>query len=357
MPERSMATAADPFGSGRFRALIATPRVSSDEGQMLGRSREGRPIRAFRFGEGRNAVSLLGGCHADEPVGPRLLRHLVAYLDRLPPADPWIRDIEWWIVPHINPDGEKRNAAWADDDAEAYDLGRYLRDAVRELPGDDIEFGFPRRDDDDGARPENRAVFAWWKSRGLPFALHASLHGTAFAAGPWFLVEPSWRERYGPLRERCSEAVRRLGYALHDVERQGEKGFVRLGRGFCTRPDSVSMSEHFIAAGDPETASLFRPSSMETVRSLGGDPLTLVSEMPLFITPGVGEVLGPPDPILVRWRERLGIWKTRATSGEDPSAISRSAEDSGLLAMAVVDQMRLQWTLVRAGLALACDRT
>ena len=52
------------------------------------------------------------------------------------------------------------------------------------------------------------------------------------------------------------------------------------------------MSEYFMAAGDPVTASLFRPSSMETVRSLGGDPLTLVSEMPLFITPGVGEVLG-----------------------------------------------------------------
>ncbi len=299
------------------------------------------------------AVSLIGGCHADEPVGPRLLRHLVAYLRRLPPGDPWLRSHEWWIVPHINPDGEKRNAGWAEDDARVYDLGRFLRDALREPPGEDIEFGFPRGPGDDHARPENRAVYEWWRTCRRPLTLHVSLHGTAFAAGPWFLVESAWRDRYGPLRDRCVEAVSRLGYTLHDVERQGEKGFVRLERGFSTRPDSVSMREYFTALGDPGTASLFRPSSMETVRSLGVDPLTLVSEMPLFITPGVGAVLGPPDPILLEWRKRLARWKARVHGGEAPSAITERAEAAGLAAMPVVDQMRLQWTLVRAGQALA----
>ncbi|NIR44032.1 MAG: hypothetical protein GWN99_13410, partial [Gemmatimonadetes bacterium] len=53
-------------------------------------------------------------------------------------------DYEWWIVPHINPDGAERNRAWQHEDADAYDLGAYLSYAVRELPGDDIEFGFPR---------------------------------------------------------------------------------------------------------------------------------------------------------------------------------------------------------------------
>ena len=90
------------------------------------------------------------------------------------------------------------------------------------------------------------------------------------------------------------------------------------------------------------------------MRSLGGDPLTLVSEMPLFITPGVGEVLGPPDPVLLAWRERLARWKARVHGGEDPSAIAERAGADRLTAMSVVDQMRLQWTLVRAGQALAC---
>ena len=52
--------------------------------------------------------------------------------------------------------------------------------------GDDIEFGFPRDVDDDGARPENRAAYDWWRSAGGPFAVHVTLHGMGIAAGPWY---------------------------------------------------------------------------------------------------------------------------------------------------------------------------
>ncbi len=137
---------------------------------------------------------------------------------------------------------------------------------------------------------------------------------------------------------------------MHDVERNGEKGFVRLGRGFTTRPDSRHMRKHFLELGDEETASRFRPSSMETVRSLGGDPLTLVSEMPLFITPGVGEELGPPDPVLELWKERRVRWRAAAQSEERAAAVAREAQEAGLRAMPVKDQMILQWTFIVAGL-------
>ena len=104
------------------------------------------------------------------------------------------------------------------------------------------------------------------------------------------------------MRERLRRRVRELGYRLHDVDRGGEKGFHRIDEGFTTRPDSRAMAAHFEALGDPATAALFRPSSMEYVRSLGGDPLTLVSEMPLFLVPpehyqspehGGGDVVRP----------------------------------------------------------------
>ncbi|MDX1578655.1 MAG: M14 family zinc carboxypeptidase, partial [Gemmatimonadota bacterium] len=255
----------------RFGAILEASPVTPGEGAPLGRSREGRAVRGFRLGSGPTAVSLLGGCHADEPVGPRFLRRLVGYLSGLPADDPWLERHEWWIVPHINPDGELRNAPWADEGAAAYELGRYLRNVVREPPGDDIEFGFPRDSSDEGARPENRAVYAWWRGADRPFVLHASLHGMGFAAGPWFLLEPAWRGRLEGLKRRCAGRVEALGYILHDVEREGEKGFVRLGRGFTTRPDSRAMRAHFEGLGDPETARLFRPSSMETVRRLADD--------------------------------------------------------------------------------------
>lgn len=330
-------------------------------GEEVGRSREGRPVRAFRFGRGERRVSLLAGCHADEPVGPRLLRHLCGCLADRSPDDPVLARWEWWVVPHINPDGEARNEPWQRDAGGAYDLPAYLCRVVRESPGDDVEFGFPRDPWDDGARPENRAVHRWWRGAGGPFHLHASLHGLAVGAGPWFLVEPAWRDRIGRLKARCAARARELGYRLHDVDRRGEKGFWRLERGFATRPSSRAMREHFLGRGDPETAKRFRPSSMEAIRALGGDPLTLVAELPLFLTPGVGDTLGPPDPVAERWRRRLEGWRERLRSTgcggpefEDAAREVRAeAEGSGLRPMPLRDQMDLQWTLIRAGLEQA----
>ncbi len=329
--------------------LAATP-VSPDAGELLGTSREGRPVRGFCFGTGEYRISLLGGCHADEPVGPRLLSHLAAYLDALPVGDPLLDRYQWWIIPHINPDGEARNRVWYDGDDEAYDLGRYLAGVIRELPGDDIEFGFPRTNDDAGARPENRAAYDWWRSADGPSSMHVSFHGMGFAAGPWFLLEHSWNDRLESFKNTCRGRVAEMGYRLHDVERHGEKGFVRLGHGFCTRPDSESMRQHFIALGDENMAQRLRPSSMETIRGLGGDALTMVSEMPLFLLPGVGETLGPPDPVAVEWRKRIEKWRMTAREDAALATINAEAREMGLRPMPVRDQMMLQWTMVRAGL-------
>ena len=260
---------------------------------------------------------------------------------------------EWWIVPHINPDGEERNAAWAIEGASAYDLGTYLKHVIRELPGDDIEFGFPRDETDPGARPENRAVYDWWRSCERPFVLHASMHGMGFAAGPFFLIERAWEDRCEELKETCRERVASLGYELHDVERHGEKGFFRFEPGFASRPDSRLMIAHFQALEDLETASRFWPSSMETVRSLGHDTLTLVSEMPLFITPGVGMDVGPPDPVAEEWKTRIADWRSRLAAGEDAELVTREGVSHGLAAMSVRDQMEIQWTFLNAGLAQA----
>lgn len=325
-------------------------------GLRIGTSRDGRPIRAFRFGSGPLRVSLLGGCHADEPVGPALLRRLCGWLGGLPSGHPMIERFEWWIAPHVNPDGEARNRGWRARGLE-FELGDYLAHVVRELPGDDIEFGFPAGARDTDARPENRAVFEWWTSAAGAFDLHVSLHGMGFSSGPWFLIDPSWTDRTGPLRARCAEVVRDMGYRLHDVEREGEKGFARIAPGFCTRPNHNAMREHFLGLGDEATAGRFRPSSMEAVRSLGGDALTLVTEMPLFITPGVGERLGPPDPAALRWKERIDGWRAKLAGGRvTPGEVTREGARLGIMPMPAEHQMKLQWTLVEAGIETVAAR-
>ena len=368
-------------GSGRATGggldpacILGTPPVDLQAGLRIGASREGRPIRAFQFGAGPLRVSLLGGCHADEPVGPALLRRLCGWLGGLAPDHPMLERFKWWIVPHVNPDGEVRNRSWQARGLR-FELGEYLTHVVRELPGDDIEFGFPRavraapdgRDadvaqeaggsrgssgrTDPGPRPENRAAFEWWASADGAFDLHVSLHGMGFSSGPWFLIDPHWIERTGPLRARCAAVVRGMGYRLHDVEREGEKGFVRIARGFCTRPNHNAMREHFLGLGDSATAGRFRPSSMEAVRSLGGDALTLVTEMPLFITPGAGETIGPPDPVAARWKARVDGWKAELMGGRvAPEDVTREGARLGIRPMPVEHQMKLQWALVEAGL-------
>jgi len=336
----------------RIEEILATKPVRSWAGTVLGRSRQGRAVRGFRFGTGSLRISVLAGCHADEPVGPLMLRHFVAYLSQLPPDDPMLINQEWWIASHINPDGEERNRRWYENRVDDFDLLAYLSYQFRELPGDDIEFGFPHTSEDTRARPENRAVYDWWRTARGSFALHVSLHGMGFAAGPWFLIEPAWLERCASLKQRCSDRVNELGYSLHDVEREGEKGFFRIERGFCTRPDSKSMQAYFVKQGDGDTARLFRPSSMETIRALGGDPLTLVSEMPLFLTPGVGERIGPPDPVAEVWKSRINRWRSMLTKGGTDDHVRREAEEAGLQPMPIRDQMDLQLTLVFAGIEL-----
>jgi hypothetical protein len=90
---------------------------------------------------------------------------------------------------------------------------------------------------------------------------------------------------------------------------------------------------------------------METIRAEGGDPLTLVSEMPLFITPGVGEEVGPPDPAALAWRERLEGWRQRLLEAAGTAQeIEAEAREAGLRPMSADDQMRLQWAMIVAGM-------
>ncbi len=331
--------------------------------RQLGTTRQGRPIFGHRLGTGRRQVSLIAGCHADEPVGPAMLERLVSWLARQDPSAPCLRQWTWSIVPHVHPDGEARNRPWTEDAFDVaggrlnadIDLLSYLQHVVRDPPGDDVEFGFPAADqdsahhdsvDDSSAiRPECQAVADFLAPVG-PIGLHASFHGMAFAAGPWFLMEHSWADRTGAMRQHLRRRVSDLGYVLHDVDRGGDKGFFRIDEGFTSRPDSKAMRAHFEALGDPATAALFRPSSMEWVVARGGDPLTLVSEMPLFLAPA--HLYRGPDkvrpPALTALRARAG------DATQSRRAWLEEVERLGILAMPLGDQMRLQLEFLAAGL-------
>jgi len=337
----------------QYTEAILRTAIDLPEPYRRGRSRDGRPIPAFRFGAGSLRLSLIAGCHADEPTGPRLLRQLVSWLAALPADHPLLARYRWHIVPHVNPDGEAVNRRWYEEDGEAYDLARYLRGVDRALPREDIEFGFPIKGKIGPKRPENAFLYECWTDFGGQFHLHASLHSMAFTFGAWFLIDPDWIKRSQRLQRRCRRAALALGYPLHDVDRNGEKGFHRIGPGFATRPNHQAMRQFFFDRDDQEMAAFFHPSSMESVAALGKDCLTLVPELPAFILPRRTEDLSWPNPEFDDWMARIHGWKAQLHLGEKSAAeVNAAARAAGIRPIPVWDQMQLQWTLVGAGAAL-----
>ena len=316
--------------------LAAMPEVAVAE---IGQSREGRPLYAYRFGSGPLPVSITAGAHADEPAGPMTAQILPRLLREHAPD--LLEAFQFHVAPQVNPDGAGRNRPWF---AATPDFSTYVRCAVREAPGDDIEFGYGGTPD---ARPECRAVLGYLKDA-APYAAHFSLHGMAYAQGAWFLLCREWAERgtdiLDALRARCADD----GFPLHDIERHGEKGFHRLGPGACTTPMATAMRAHFLEQGDPAMAAKFLPSSMEAVSAWGGDTLCMVSELPIFLLRHQDGTLEKPASSL--FRDALG-----ATDLDDDAALAALAETFAITTVPFTVQIRYQCAMIIA--ALRCVQT
>ena len=330
------------------------------ECRVIGHSEAGRPILGVTLGHGPRRVSLVAGAHADEPVGPETLRALI--VEGLARRDwgagdggfePLLERFTFDIVPHANPDAEAVNQAWTErwdggDDLHA--LGAFLRHRLREQPGRDVEFGYPVM------RPENAAV-----SRFLfdyrPLALHLSLHGMAFSEGALLLAERHWvrdnNGRFEALQAGFREAAAGAGLRLHDHDRHGDKGFRYYGAGFQSTPEGAAMRAHFEAAGDDETARRFFLSSMEMARITGYDrragaaPLSLVTELPLFLAEAPHQNAPGVPATYDQLRAALPDLLAAAQAGEDLAPL---AAPFHLRRLSLREAVRLQMRVIELGL-------
>jgi len=305
----------------------------------LGKSEEGRAIDAVIIGRGDVIVSLIAGAHSDEPVGPETLRtFIIEGLRQRKRLTELFEQYRFVIVPHINPDGEAQNQAWI---RRWPDVSAYIQHAFRELPGRDLEFGYP------DMRVENRLVSAFLKDH-TPISLHLSLHGMGFAEGAMLLIERHWIDKTVELRFHFAEYARKLGLRLHDHDRGGEKGFTYIAPGFTTTPEGRAMQAHFRALGDAETAHKFHLSSMEFVRSLGGDPLSLVTELPLFDIPReiTAQYTGSPEKYL-RFKKKLPALKLQLAKGE---SIDATLAEFNIQPLGLAAAIRSQLYVIELGL-------
>jgi hypothetical protein len=282
--------------------------------KVIGQSEQGREIHGIVIGTGPRKVSLVAGAHSDEPVGPETLRVLVEALAGAGAAgDGPARRLTFVIVPHVNPDGEAAQRPWLKVWPNPMS---YMVHRLREPPGRDVEFGYPDQ------RPENAAVGAFLADHG-PFALHMSLHGMSVASGGWHLIERSWVDRTAALRDHYAGALRAAGLELFDWDRGGEKGFEYIGPGFATTPRSDAMRRYFEDRDERETASRFAMNSMEHVRRLGGDPLCMVTELPLWMidAEGIADQPGRPNRYLA-FREAVAAGQAALAEGRVDQAMN-----------------------------------
>lgn len=260
--------------------------------EVIGRSREGRPLHALRVGEGPITVAAIAGAHPDEPVGSATCLHLANRLA----SDPhlaWLRErITLHLVPQANPDGSAKNArwfpSWDSRDVESParvpplrggaprkpSIKDYLKWVQRDLPKDDVEFGFPN------ARPENEAIARWFDQIGR-IDHYVSLHSMFLGGGALFLVTAKDMNSAQPKLRFLLERAQAVGLPLHDKDRAGQKGFHRISAGLQTAPTAEAMKQFFQAGGAEKVAKEFLLNSMQYVERNNGCPLAFVSEIPL----------------------------------------------------------------------------
>ena len=144
---------------------LASPALRTEE---IGRSINGRPIRAVTFGRGRTSVLLWSQMHGDESTASMALADIFAFLaatDADPLRERLARELTITFVPMLNPDGaelfQRENAAGIDVNRDGRQLStpearalKGLRDRLRP------DFGFNLHDQNARTRVGARGLQA-----------------------------------------------------------------------------------------------------------------------------------------------------------------------------------------------------
>jgi hypothetical protein len=171
---------------------------------LLGRSVQGRTIRAFRLGDpaSERRVLVVGCIHGNEAAGTAVTARLIRSR-RLLGAD-------LWVIPSLNPDGRARGTR---QNADGVDLNRNFPSGWRETARGEAEYSGPRPLSEPETRLVTRLVRrirpdvtiwfhqpqdlvrAWGRS--IPVARrYARLAGLPFRAIPWpHGTAPNWQNR------------------------------------------------------------------------------------------------------------------------------------------------------------------
>jgi protein MpaA len=186
--------------------------------RRFGTSVLGRPLRAYRVGDRRSAVTavLIGNMHGNEPAGVRLVNAVR--------ADSRLRGVDLWVVPTMNPDGL---AADTRQNAHGVDLNRNWAHRWRLQTGP-YDSG-PRP----FSEPETRAMRRFLNRVDPRFVVsfHQPLHGVdSDAAKNRHLLNRLSRNLHLPKKPlRCSSVCHGTMTGWYNAHHRGSAITVELG--------------------------------------------------------------------------------------------------------------------------------
>lgn len=170
-----------------LHALVESLPQSTDgfEVNVAGRSVSGSPIHHVRFGRGALKVMFVGFPHPNEPIGGLTVFSLLSLLRAGHPqlVD---ADIEWHVVPCIDPDGARLNEGWSQ---QPYSVQSYMRNSHRQEPRDQVDMSFPiryKRLSFEAPTQEARVLQGLFDRVRPDF--HYSLHNLVTGGGSFFIL-------------------------------------------------------------------------------------------------------------------------------------------------------------------------
>ena len=263
---------------------------------VLGESREARPIHHIRFGRGRVKALFVAFPHCKEPICGLTVYSLLTLLHQGEGAlcD---ADVEWHVVPCIDPDGAVLNEGWTQ---QPVTMDRYMRNFYVQ----------PLTEQVDGSFPVRHKRLRWE----LPSHEARLLQGVLDRVRPdfYYTLHNAWigGAFYHISRDIGREHYERL-YAL--LEQQNFPLQRRpMWRGVCEQfsegvVDTWTIRKHYdylektLAA--PEEVLRFGSSSWDYLEQIKPEALTFVTEM--------GYVLHPADTSERETGENLRRFKLR----------------------------------------------
>jgi len=250
--------------------------------EVAGRSLGGIPIFHVRFGEGSTKALYVAGNHCMEPIGGltsySLLNLLHQNHSELAGAD-----VEWHIVPCIDPDGALLNEGWTQ---KPFALEHFMRNFYLQPLRDGVDTSFPvtYKNLSINNEPSHEAKILAKLLDAIKPDFYAALHNT-FAGGAFFF---SSRDIGAQCYAEIHDLLRRYNFPLRAKPQYSE--FLRsFGQG-VVEMHSVVKHYDFLARTLPNPEEVlgghgYGGASWDYLEQIKPDALIFVPEMGYFQHP------------------------------------------------------------------------